>query len=125
MEPLTTTTATALGIVLATKAVETIGGKVGDALWSKVNQFLDCLRKESPNTVKKIEEANEQELDSKIILEVEYLAQNNPKIAQLIEELTILSKTTSLPQIFNQNIEKAVNAAQHIDNRGSTFNINL
>lgn len=92
----------------------------------KSNQLLAFIRQKLPNTAQKIENADEQSLDyQQTIPEIASLAENNAEIKQLIEEIANLSKTQSLPNTFNQNIEKAVNAAQTINQQGSTFNINF
>ena len=125
MEPLTiATTATALSIVLTTKVVEKVGQNLGEALCIKVNDFLDLLKKESPNIIEMIEETDQQALNSETVSNLHRLAQNNSKIAQSIEELVELSRNNSFPEIFNQNIQKAMNVAKNIDTidyRGSTI----
>ncbi len=146
MEPLTTA-AIAIGSVIATKALEKTGEKVGEALWDKTGKFLVTLKKQSPHTVIAIEKAPEQPLDyGKAVVEVESAAKANPEVAQAAQELALLTEKNppsnlaeilkeikaaveksqqSYPSSFTQNIEKAINAAQNqtIDQRGSTFNI--
>ncbi len=122
MEPLTAG-AIAVGTVIATKALEKTGEKVGEALWDKTGQFLVTLNKHSPHTVVAIEKAPEQPLDySKAVLEVESAAKEHPEVNQALEELIVAAQANGQ---FIQNIEKAINAAQYqsIDQRGSTFNI--
>ncbi|MEA5553245.1 hypothetical protein VB713_20095 [Anabaena cylindrica UHCC 0172] len=146
MEPLTTG-AVALATVLATKALEKIGENIGDGLSNKTKQFLESLKKQSSATVTAIEKAPQQPLDyGKAVLEIEAAAKTDPHVNQSIQELAQLTETnppanlaeilkeiqaafanSQHPQatIFNQNIQKAINAAQNqnIDQRGSTFNI--
>ncbi len=146
MEPLTTA-AIAIGTVVATKALEKTGEKVGEALWDKTGKFLVTLKKQSPHTVTAIEKAPEQPLDyGKAVVEVESAAIANREVAEAAQELALLTEKNppsnlaeilkeikaaveksqlSYPSTFIQNIEKAINAAQNqtIDQRGSTFNI--
>jgi hypothetical protein len=89
MEPLTAG-AIAIGTVIATKALEKTGEKVGESLWDKTGQFLLTLKKHSPHTVVAIEKAQEQPLDyGKAVLEVQELAaaakaETNPKIVEIV-----------------------------------------
>ena len=146
MEPLTTA-AIAIGTVVATKALEKTGEKVGEALWDKTGKFLVTLKKQSPHTVTAIEKAPEQPLNyGKAVVEVESAAKANPEVAEAAQDLALLTENNppsnlaeilkeikaaveksqqSYPSTFIQNIEKAINAAQNqtIDQRGSTFNI--
>lgn len=87
MEPLTAG-AIAIGTVIATKALEKTGEKVGEALWDKTGQFLVTLKKHSPHTVVAIEKAQEQPLDySKAVLEVESAAKAHAEVNQAVQEL--------------------------------------
>ncbi|MBR8839896.1 MAG: hypothetical protein DSM106950_39345 [Stigonema ocellatum SAG 48.90 = DSM 106950] len=146
MEPLTAG-AIAIGTVIATKALEKTGEKVGEALWDKTGKFLITLRKHSPHTVVAIEKAPSQALDyGKAVLEVESAAIAHPEVNQAVQELVAeasanppLNYAQALREIkeaveksqlqytptFIQNIQKAINAAQTqaIDQRNSTFNI--
>jgi hypothetical protein len=146
MEPLTAG-AIAIGTVIATKALEKTGEKVGETLWDKTGQFLVTLKKHSPQTVVAIEKAPSQPIDyGKAVLEVESAAIANTVVNQAVQELVTAAETNppsnlaeilkqikasveksqqSYPSTFIQNIEKAINAAQNqtIDQRGSTFNI--
>lgn len=92
MEPLTAS-AIAIGTVIATKALEKTGEKVGEALWDKTAQFLVTLKKHSPNTIVAIEKAPSQPLDyGKAVLEVESAAQINPEVNQAMQELAAAAK---------------------------------
>ncbi|MBR8833342.1 MAG: hypothetical protein DSM106950_04685 [Stigonema ocellatum SAG 48.90 = DSM 106950] len=146
MEPLTAG-AIAVGTVIATKALEKTGEKVGETLWDKTGKFLASLEKQSPGTITAIEKAPEQPLDyGKAVLEVESAVKANPEVNQAAQELVAAAETnppSNLAEIlrqileaveksqhpytpaFIQNIQKAINAAQTqtIDQRGSTFNI--
>lgn len=146
MEPITTA-AIAIGSVVATKALEKTGEKIGEGLWEKAANFLVTLNKQSPQTVTAIEKVPEQPLDyGKAVLEVESAAQANPEVNNAMQELALLAENNppsnwveilteikacleksqqSLPSTFSQNIGKAINAAQNqtIDQSNSTFNI--
>ena len=96
MEPLTTA-AIAIGSVVATKALEKTGEKVGETLWQQTGNFLNSLRNESPDTVTAIEKAPEQPLDyGKAVLETEAAAKANPEIAQRMQELVAMVETEPL-----------------------------
>jgi hypothetical protein len=96
MEPLTTA-AIAIGSVVATKALEKTGEKVGEILWQQTGNFLNSLRNESPDTVTAIEKAPEQPLDyGKAVLETEAAAKANPEVAQRMQELVAMVETEPL-----------------------------
>ncbi|MHC5673084.1 hypothetical protein [Nostoc sp.] len=61
MEPLTAG-AIAIGTVIATKALEKTGEKVGETLWDKTGKFLASLEKQSPGTITVIEKVPGQPL---------------------------------------------------------------
>lgn len=87
MEPFTAG-AIAIGTVIATKALEKTGEKVGEALWNKTGQFLVTLKKHSPDTVVAIEKAPSQPLDyGKAVLEVESAAKANTEVNLAVQEL--------------------------------------
>jgi hypothetical protein len=96
MEPFTTA-AIAIGSVVATKALEKTGEKVGETLWQQTGNFLNSLRNESPDTVTAIEKAPEQPLDyGKAVLETETAAKANPEVAQRMQELVAIAETEPL-----------------------------
>ena len=96
MEPFTTA-AIAIGSVVATKALEKTGEKVGETLWQQTGNFLNSLKKESPDTVTAIEKAPEQPLDyGKAVLETEAAAKANPEVAQRMQELVVMVETEPL-----------------------------
>lgn len=96
MEPFTTA-AIAIGSVVATKALEKTGEKVGETLWQQADNFLNSLKKESPDTVTAIEKAPEQPLDyGKAVLEIEAAAKANPEVAQRMQELVAMVETEPL-----------------------------
>ena len=93
----------ALGSVIATKALEKTGEKVGEALWDKTDKFLVTLKKQSPHTVAAIEKAPEQPLDyGKAVLEVESAAKANPEVAQAMEELLAAAKAEPNPKLADK-----------------------
>lgn len=101
MEPLTTA-AIAIGSVVATKALEKTGEKVGEALFDKTSEFLSSLKKQSPDTVTAIEKAPEQPLDyGKAVLEVESAAKVNPEVDRTMQELAAAAKAEPNPK-FNE-----------------------
>jgi hypothetical protein len=96
MEPLTTA-AIAIGSLVATKALEKMGEKVGETLCQQTGDFLNSLRHESPDTVTAIEKAPEQPLDyGKAVLETEAAAKANPEVAQRMQELVAVVETEPL-----------------------------
>jgi hypothetical protein len=96
MEPFTTA-AIAIGSVVATKALEKTGEKVGETLCQQTGNFLNSLKKESPDTVTAIEKAPEQPLDyGKAVLETEAAAKANPEVAQRMQELVAMVETEPL-----------------------------
>jgi hypothetical protein len=96
MEPFTTA-AIAIGSVVATKALEKTGEKVGETLWQQTGNFLNSLKKESPDTVTAIEKAPGQPLDyGKAVLETETAAKANPEVAQRMQELVAMVETEPL-----------------------------
>jgi len=99
MEPFTTA-AIAIGSVVATKALEKTGEKVGETLWQQTGNFLNSLKKESPDTVTAIEKAPEQPLDyGKAVLEIEAAAKANPEVARRMQELVATAETEPLPNL--------------------------
>ncbi|MHC5746677.1 MAG: hypothetical protein ACYTXT_33260 [Nostoc sp.] len=132
MEPLTAG-AIAIGTVIATKALEKTGEKVGEALWDKTDQFLLTLKKYSPYTVVAIEKAQEQPLDyGKAILEVESAAKANAEVNQAVQELAAAAKAETNPKIveivnmpnLQKLADKIVNYAQG-DIKIDTQHINI
>ncbi|MEH1967245.1 hypothetical protein [Nostoc sp.] len=100
------TAAIAVGTIIATKALEKTGEKVGEALWDKTGKFLVTLKKQSPQTVVAIEKAPEQPLDyGKAVLEVQSAAQDNPEVTQAVEELAQAAKAELNPK-FIQSIQE-------------------
>ena len=133
MEPFTTA-AIAIGSVVATKALEKTGEKVGETLWQQTGNFLNSLRNESPDTVTAIEKAPEQPLDyGKAVLETEAAAKANPEVAQRMQELVAMVETEPLLKDLVNSIKSqtqqttVINSqklAEQIKNvfQGNTFN---
>lgn len=133
MEPFTTA-AIAIGSVVATKALEKTGEKVGETLWQQTGNFLNSLRNESPDTVTAIEKAPEQPLDyGKAMLETEAAAKANPEVAQRMQELVAMVETEPLLKDLVNSIKSqtqqttVINSqklAEQIKNvlQGNTFN---
>ncbi|MBW4689152.1 MAG: hypothetical protein KME40_29690 [Komarekiella atlantica HA4396-MV6] len=127
MEPLTTA-AIAIGTIIATKALEKTGEKVGEALWDKTGKFLVTLKKQSPHTVAAIEKAPDQPLDyGKAVLEVESAAQANPEVAQAAQELAAAAKAEQNPKLAEilamPNLEKLADKIGQVVMPGGTGNI--
>lgn len=133
MEPFTTA-AIAIGSVVATKALEKMGEKVGETLCQQTGDFLNSLRHESPDTVTAIEQAPEQPLDyGKAVLETEAAAKANPEVAQRMQELVTMVETEPLLKELVDSIKSqtqqttVINSqklAEQIKNvvQGNTFN---
>lgn len=110
MEPLTAG-AIAIGTVIATKALEKTGEKVGEALWDKTGQFLVTLKKHSPQTVVAIEKAPSQPLDyGKAVLEVESAAKANSEVNQAVQELVTAAKADPKVASIVQQLEANINS---------------
>ena len=142
MEPLTMTAAIAFAIELAIHATKmvanettkTLGKKISDTLLQKTGDFLNALRKESPDTVTAIEKAPEQPLDyGKAVLETEAAAKANPEVAQRMQELVAMVETEPLLKDLVDSIKSqtqqttVINSqklADEIKNvlQGNTFN---
>ncbi|ODG99442.1 hypothetical protein A4S05_37680 [Nostoc sp. KVJ20] len=122
------TAAIAVGTIIATKALEKTGEKVGEALWDKTGKFLVTLRKQSPQTVIAIEKAPEQPLDyGKAVLEVESAAKANPEVAEAAKELAEAAKAEPNPKLAEilamPNLEKLADKIGQVVMPGGTGNI--
>lgn len=122
------TAAIAVGTIIATKAIEKTGEKVGEALWDKTGKFLVTLKKQSPHTVAAIEKAPEQPLDyGKAVLEVESAAKANPEVAQAPQELAEAAKAEPNPKLAEilamPNLEKLADKIGQVVMPGATGNI--
>ena len=122
------TAAIAVSTIIATKAIEKTGEKVGEALWDKTGKFLVTLKKQSPHTVAAIEKAPEQPLDyGKAVLEVESAAKANPEVAQAMQELAAAAKAEPNPKLAEilamPNLEKLADKIGQVVMPGGTGNI--
>jgi hypothetical protein len=132
MEPLTST-AIAIGTILATKALEKTGENIGQELWDKIGKFLSALKKHSFKTANAIEKAPEQPLDyGQAIREVEVIAQAHPEVNQTMQELVAAAKAEPNPKLaeilampnLQKLADKIVNYAHgdiKIDNQNITI----
>lgn len=121
MEPLTTA-AIALSSVIAIKAIEKTGEKVGEALWDRAGKFLVTLKKQSPHTVVAIEQAPDQPLDyGKALLEVESAAKANPELAQAAQQVATAAKAEPNPN-FIQLIQQQANNLKSQPQQPSVIN---
>jgi hypothetical protein len=54
VEPVTALTATAIATMIATKAFEKTGDKLGEGVWALVSKFLTALRRKDASTAEAI-----------------------------------------------------------------------
>ncbi|MBD2682846.1 MULTISPECIES: hypothetical protein [Nostoc] len=121
MEPLTTA-AIAAGSIIASKALEKTGEKIGETVWYKINQFVATLEKQSPHTVTAIDKAPEQPLDyGTAVLEIEFAAKANAEVAQAEQELVTAAKAESNPH-FIQYIQQLADILKSQPQQASTTN---
>ena len=114
MEPFTTA-AIAIGTVMATKALEKTGEKIGEVVFDRTGKFLTSLKHQSPDTATAIELAPEQALDyGQAILEVESAAKVNPEFAQTVQELAASAEEESNPKLAEilQEVVNTLNSQQ-------------
>lgn len=82
--------ASAIVAILATKALETTGEKLGEEVIKRSSKVLESLRHKSPNTVKLLEDSSAKELDyAQVIETIKNEADKDPQLAQLLEELAL------------------------------------
>jgi hypothetical protein len=85
MEPITL--ATIVLTILATKATEKVGEKLGEGAIAQGKKALSVLRRKSPETVLQLEAVKDPEvLDAEIIEEVKRVATNDPEVKAAIDE---------------------------------------
>ena len=114
MEPFTTA-AIAIGTVMATKALEKTGEKIGEVVFDRTGKFMTSLKHQSPDTATAIELAPEQALDyGQAILEVESAAKVNPEFAQTVQELAASAEEESNPKLAEilQEVVNTLNSQQ-------------
>ena len=84
----------AIAVLIATKAFEKTGERLGESTWTLVNKFLSSLKRKSPSTATAIEkvaqnpELAEQKPDeygvTVLIRQVEEAAKDDPEINQVL-----------------------------------------
>ena len=113
------TAAFTIGTILAVKALEETGKKIGETLCAKISSFYSLLKADSPDTVKTIEGVSSPspELLKKVVIEVERIAENNPALREAINEVLVEAKKCSDPEI--SEISKASNYTKLAENIGA------
>jgi ubiquinone biosynthesis protein COQ9 len=129
MEPLTTA-AIAIGSVVATKALEKTGEKIGETLYDTTGQFLKALKQESPQTATALANAPQAPLDYGVAtLEVEAAAKKNPEVARAVQELVEAARAESnqkLAQVLAMpNIQKMAEKIRQVVKSKVDFNRNI
>jgi hypothetical protein len=102
VEPVTTLTAAAIATLLATKAVEKTGEKIGEGVWALVGQFLTALKRKDQATATAIEavaqqpelaEQQPEDYDTAVLIaRVEEAAQDYPELQQAIQAVATAAK---------------------------------
>jgi hypothetical protein len=99
MDPLTGA-AIAVSLIIATKALEKTGEKVGETVWEQTGKFLTSLKQVSPDTVTAIEKVPEQPLDyGQAVLDVESAAKTSPELSQIMTKLVNIVEAEPLPNL--------------------------
>lgn len=112
MDPLTI--AVAAATVVLTKMLEKTGETMGETAMDAGGKLLDLLRRKSPDTVAKLEQAAEQQalpespeiIDAEILEELEQLANQDPEVKAGVE-----ATTNAAPEI-KASVEAAADAAK-------------
>jgi hypothetical protein len=97
VEPVTTLTAATIATILATKAFEKTGEKIGEQVWALVGKFLTALRGKDPATAAAIEQvAQTPELAEQqsqtygmaaLVAKVEEATQHDAEVRQAVQEI--------------------------------------
>ncbi len=97
MEPITSLTATAIATLVATKAFEKTGDKVGEGLWALVGKFLTALKRKDQETAAAIETvaqkpelAEQQPADygvATLVARAEAAAQDDAEVRQAAQDV--------------------------------------
>jgi hypothetical protein len=97
VEPITTLTAAMIATLIATKAFEKTGDKVGELLWALVGKFLTALKGKDPATAAAIEQvAQMPELAEQhpqthgtaaLAAKVEEATQHDVEVRQAVQEI--------------------------------------
>lgn len=110
------------GTVIATKAYDKAGDAVLNTVFDKAKKFLQSLKKQSPEIVTAIEQANEQPLDyGQAVLEIEAAARSNSEVAEAMQELSAAAKAqppSGLDQILQEIKESMESQSSNIENYG-------
>ncbi|MGF1488192.1 MAG: hypothetical protein ACFBSE_13990 [Prochloraceae cyanobacterium] len=118
-----TSAAIAIGSLVATKALEKTGEKVGEVVFDRATNLLSSLKSESPNTVAAIEQSPDTPLNyGDAVLELEAAAQKNPKIKENTKALVDAVQSDNLPNLepILKEILEALNFRKDIS---ETYNI--
>lgn len=134
MEPVTTLTAAAIATLVAKKAFEKTGEKVGEGVWALVSRFLMVLKRKDQATAEAIAtvaqqpELAEQQPEvygtSALVAKVEAVAQEDAEIQQAAQEIqtavqvqpgAIVNLTKLAEKIGVVNQGTIVNQTNHID----------
>lgn len=100
MDPITL--ATIALTLIATKATEKVGEKIGEGAIASGKRLLDVLRRKSPDTVKRLEAAkNPEVIDAEIIEEVKQVAASDPEV-QAAVDATAQAMQQQLGTVVNQ-----------------------
>ncbi|OUC14951.1 MAG: hypothetical protein B0A82_09520 [Alkalinema sp. CACIAM 70d] len=100
MDPITL--ATIALTLIATKATEKVGEKIGEGAIASGKRLLEVLRRKSPDTVKRLEAAkNPEVIDAEIIEEVKQVAASDPEV-QAAVDATAQAMQQQLGTVVNQ-----------------------
>ncbi|WP_271942567.1 hypothetical protein [Roseofilum reptotaenium] len=90
-----------ISTIVATKALEKGGEKIGEVVVDRTTQLMASLRKHSPETATEIE-VSPQELDYPQAVEtLRDLAEREPQVAQLLQELVVAAKADPNSKLSN------------------------
>jgi hypothetical protein len=97
VEPVTTLTAVAIATLIATKAFEKTGEKIGEGVWVLTSKFLAALKRKDPATATAIETVAQQPAlaeqqpqtygTATLIARVEDVAQTDVDVRQAAQEI--------------------------------------
>ena len=103
---------TLVAILVATKAIEKVGEKLGEGGLSLGGRLLGKLRHQAPDTVKRLEAADPQVIDAEIVEELRQVAAADPSVQRDIE---------ATGQIMQPQLAGVVNQAQLAEKIGMVF----
>jgi len=118
-----TSAAIAIGSLVATKALEKTGEKVGEVVFDRATNLLSSFKQESPNIVAAIEQSPDTPINyGDAVLELEAAAQKNPKIKENTKALVDAVRSDNLPNLepILKEILQALNSRKDIN---ETYNI--